>query len=341
MNDTDNAPDGKARHGNTGNATHKNTQHGNVDETPKKNVENNDLGSTKIKADQSSAKGKHTGTPNTDADSTTERRPISDCCVFASVMENNHTLCKQFAELVIGKPIGEIKSVVAEYVENTVVARSVRFDAYLESDKTLVDIEMQVAREPFLAQRLFYYMSWLTVNTESLRKGDEFAGLPRRYIIFVCLFDPGKDNDPVYEISNYMKGTYLRAWDDGASTYLLNTKGDLTRTNSRIAEVLQYIETGALVQTNDIVMSMHEGIDEVYSKQDWRSDMNSEIFDRAALKEEGRVEGRAEGQTAERAREAALLEAMSEQGCSDADILSAMMHGNRDELYREYGIECN
>ncbi len=61
----------------------------------------------------------------------------------------------------------------------------------------------------------------------------------------------------------------------------------------------------------------------------------------AALKEEGRIEGRAEERTAERAREAALLEAMSEQGCSDADILSAVMHGNRDELYREYGIECN
>ncbi len=67
--------------------------------------------------------------------------------------------------------------------------------------------------------------------------------------------------------------------------------------------------------------------------------MNSEIFDRAALKEEGRIEGREEGQTAERAREAALLEAMSEQGCSLKDATAAFTNGNLDELYREYGIE--
>ncbi len=274
-----------------------------------------------------------------------ERKPISNCYVFAKVMESDRDLCKMFAEWIIGEAIGEIGEVVAERVEGTVLTRSVRFDTCLEGTKTLVNIEMQVAKSPTLAIRMAHYLSWLT--THALKKGKDISKMPKRYVIFVCTFDPIGDADPIYEISNFSQGTHLRPWDDGGCAFIVNTKGDLSRTEPRIAEMLKYIDKGQITQTNEVIMKMCEGIDKAYNDEDWRGTMNSIDFDHYDWKEEGRAEGiatgiaqgRAEGQSAERAREAALLEAMSERGRDTSEFVNAVASGNLDALYLEYGIE--
>ncbi len=305
--------------------------------------------------------------------------PISNSYVFAKVMQEHSELCHHLAERLIGQKIKRIKKLEAESVENTILSRGVRFDACLEGDGSLIDMEMQTVDEANLILRNAYYQAWLT--RRALKKGEKIASLPKRYVIFICSFDPLDRGEALYWIRRGAVGESGTPYDidDGEACLMLNTKAYQTCKTPRIAGVLKYIETGKVNEGDNLMTYIENARIDVHEDEEWVKGMNITELDklewediilergrkegraegrkesrakgraegrkegiaegRKEGKAEGIAEGRVEGQSAERAREAALLEAMSARGCSLEDFASAITSGNRDEIYREYGIE--
>ena len=60
---------------------------------------------------------------------------------------------------------------------------------YVKDEKqTRYNVEMQVEKKPALGKRSRYYQSQMDV--EMLLTGEDYAGLPNTYVIFICDFDP-------------------------------------------------------------------------------------------------------------------------------------------------------
>ncbi len=297
--------------------------------------------------------------------------PISNSYVFAKVMQEHANLCQHLAERLIGQKIKSIEKLEAESVENTILSRGVRFDACLEGSGSLVDMEMQTVDEANLVLRNAYYQAWLT--RRALKKGEKISSMPKRFVIFICSFDPLDRGEALYWIRREARGESGMPYDidDGEACLMLNTKAYRTCKTARIAGVLKYIETGKINEGDNLMTYLEDARIGVHNDEDWVRGMNITELDklewediilergrkegiakgidkgRAEGRKEGRAsgiaegidKGRAEGQSAERLREAALLEAMSEQGRDTSEFVNAVANNNLDTLYQKYGIE--
>ncbi|MDE7271936.1 MAG: Rpn family recombination-promoting nuclease/putative transposase [Lachnospiraceae bacterium] len=125
--------------------------------------------------------------------------------VFCKVLENNLDLCGQLLELILGVAIERVELADKEKVlDITPDGKSVRLDIYVEDDvSTVYNIEMQVAPKRNLPKRSRYYQGMIDLN--SIEKGARYNVLKKSYVIFVCMFDPFKENLPVYTFTNRCK----------------------------------------------------------------------------------------------------------------------------------------
>ncbi len=288
-----------------------------------------------------------------ETDGETRLRPISNRYVFAKVMQENPEICLRLAELLVGEPLGEIGEVVAESVENTLLARGVHFDAHLEGSDTLVYLEMQAGGLPSLELRDIYYR--LLLVKRALREGYEHE--PRRIVVLLCTSDPFEHGLPVYRIAFWIEDEADRTSairvEDGELSLLYNAAAHAEQDDPGIAAVLEYVhtgETGAAGAAGGLVADMEDARIRAHDDEEWVSDMDAADFDRYDIETkayneghaegmaEGRAAGVAEGAVAERSRESALFKAMTSKGRDAEEFLSAVTDGDLDALYREYGI---
>ena len=78
----------------------------------------------------------------------------------------------------------------------------VRFDAFIKSENTWAEIEMQTTSELLLGKRARYYQA--NMDLDCLEEGDDYEKLKKCYVIFLCTFDYFRKGDPVY---------FFRSWD--------------------------------------------------------------------------------------------------------------------------------
>jgi len=101
----------------------------------------------------------------------------------------NPKFCKPFLERVLGIKISHIEYPKSqETIDISADAKSVRLDIYVEDGKeTVYNIEMQTTENRDLSKRTRYYQGMKDLDI--LEKGDNYKGLKRSFIIFVCTFD--------------------------------------------------------------------------------------------------------------------------------------------------------
>lgn len=118
-----------------------------------------------------------------------EELTFADDFMFCKILQENEDLCKELAELVLDRKIGEIvKTDKQKAIQITADGHGVRFDVYFEDDeKTVYDIEMQRTDTKELPLRSRYYQGML--DLDYLAKGKDYRELPDSYIIFLCTFD--------------------------------------------------------------------------------------------------------------------------------------------------------
>ena len=122
---------------------------------------------------------------------------ITDDIMFGSVfgiMEE----CKEFLERLLRIKIVELKVVEEQKSMRTKLAgKGIRIDVYARDvEGNSYDIEMQLTNTGELDLRSRYYHS--EMDGYQIRKGQKYKNLKESIVIFVCAFDPFKDNRSIY-----------------------------------------------------------------------------------------------------------------------------------------------
>jgi len=93
-----------------------------------------------------------------------------------------------------------------------------------------------------LPKRIRYYQDMMDMIL--LEKGEDYDALKKNIVIFICTFDPFKEDRHIYTFENRcIQDTELSLGDD-TTKIILNTKGKLDDIPRPLKLFLNYIETG-------------------------------------------------------------------------------------------------
>ena len=168
---------------------------------------------------------------------------ISDDFMFCKVMEHE-SLCRPFLEMVVADNIGKISYLSSQNaISSNSEAKSIRLDVLVKDERgTSYDIEMQVANEYNLPQRMRYYQA--AIDIAFLDKGYSYKALNKSLIIFLCLFDPIGRNRALYTFENMCREDRSISLRDGTKKIILNTNAFQQAENKELQGFLQYVKTG-------------------------------------------------------------------------------------------------
>ena len=163
-----------------------------------------------------------------------------------------------------------------------------------------------------LPKRIRYYQDMMDMIL--LEKGEDYDALKKNIVIFICTFDPFKEDRHIYTFENRcIQDTELSLGDD-TTKIILNTKGKLDDIPRPLKLFLNYIETGEV--SDEYTKELDQAVREVRTNEKWREPiMTVEMMIRDAAyeaKEAGRAEGLAEGKVE------GLAEGASKEKCATA-----------------------
>lgn len=166
---------------------------------------------------------------------------ICDDFIFGLVM-SDEGLCKEFIEVLLNVKLAkivykELQKVEKEYYQ----MRGIRLDAYVESDGTIFEVEMQNGRYGNLVLRVRYYQAM--IDTTNLEVGKGYEDLKDVVILFVCKDDPFKIGLPIYTIRRFCKECPSLDVDNGTREVYVNASAYEKASDPRVRELLQYIFT--------------------------------------------------------------------------------------------------
>ena len=126
---------------------------------------------------------------------------FADNFLFCKILESEPELCRQLLELLLHIEIDHLEVPQAEKtMQETIEAKSVRFDVYTKNDSQIFDIEIQTTDTKNLPKRARYYQS--VIDMDNLSKGENYSKLKDSYVIFLCLDDIFHQALPVYTFEN-------------------------------------------------------------------------------------------------------------------------------------------
>lgn len=222
-----------------------------------------------------------------------EELTIQDNFIFQHVMRNPE-ICKGFLEKLLNFTIKRVNYLQPEMtVAPRVESKSIRFDLYVEDERGIAyDVEMQTTNSAStLAKRTRYYQS--AMDTDTLKRGDDYAELKDSFIIFVCTFDPFDKGLYAYTFRNRCVESDGLELNDGATKIFLNSKGMTGNLNDDIKNFLMYI--GGQSPVGNFVNLVATEVDKVKRQDILRVEymkINADIMD---ARREARIEGHAEG----------------------------------------------
>ena len=166
---------------------------------------------------------------------------------------------------------------------------------YVKDEKqTRYNVEMQVEKKPALGKRSRYYQSQMDV--EMLLTGEDYAGLPNTYVIFICDFDPIGEGKYRYTFRTKCEELLGMNLEDGRTTVFLNTHGkNKSEVPKELVTLLKYIRE----DIDESEREFHDSYVERLQKFIHEIKSNREMEERFMIFEEmlkdERAEGRVEG----------------------------------------------
>ena len=171
-------------------------------------------------------------------------------------------------------------------------AHGVRFDAFLKSDKLWAEIEMQTGESPPLDKQARYYHA--NMDLDFLEQGRPYDDLKPSYVIFICIFDRFKRDEPVY---------FFRSWDvekglpldDFSYKIVLNAACSPDKVPEKLKPLYAYLNDPRQSQVSPLTRMIDARVKK-FNTDEWRRKyMTFEYM----LKERERIgieQGRAEGE---------------------------------------------
>ena len=224
-----------------------------------------------------------------------ESLTIQNNFVFGKVMESNPDLCRRLLEKILSVRIKEISYPEREKtIEMRSDSKGIRIDVYVEdkNKNRSFDIEMQVANNDVLEDRMRYYQD--LIDMDKLQKGEKkYRKLGETYIIFICPFDYLKDKRHIYTIREKCEENPELKWRNKVTKIVLNAVGERDDVSSDVKAFLDYV-AGHQVN-NKFVKELDETVRQVKTSEKWRLEYVTYELALQEREEQGEKRGRKEG----------------------------------------------
>lgn len=123
-------------------------------------------------------------------------------------------------QIVLEMPDLDVIDVHTQVFVENLLNRSVRLDV-LATDRTGRKVNVEIQRSDKGAGRKRARYSSRMMDTNLLRKGEDFDALPETYVIFITEHDVIGDGQPVYKIERYISGSGKK-FEDGSHILYVN-----------------------------------------------------------------------------------------------------------------------
>ena len=225
---------------------------------------------------------------------TYEELDFTDDFLFCKILTNHPDLCKELAELILGRKIGGIVTVERQVpVEITANGRCVLYEDFMKDEQnTVYNIEMQTTPAGRIGKRFRYYQGMIDLN--SIERGAKFESLPKSYVIFICLQNPFPEMGfhRMTFASLCRENTEL-ALGDEAEKVILTPQGTKQDVSEELQALLRYLTKH--LPEDDFTRRLEEKVQEARDHQKWRLEYMTLLERDERMREEGRAEGREEG----------------------------------------------
>lgn len=223
--------------------------------------------------------------------------PIVDDILFTTVISNEE-IAKSLLESILNVTITKITRIERESQRSEVSnLRGVRFDIYIEDDKTAYDIEIQTSNNSDLPKRTRFYQAKNDIHM--LRKGEKhFSKLKKSYIIFICTFHPFEDSDTnecIYIFENIcLTSNKIIKLKDDAYRVFVNSECDLSKIkNNNLKAFIELIRDGFHTNTESpLTNKILNEIDRVKRNEGWRTDYMTQKERDLDMIHRGELEGK-------------------------------------------------
>lgn len=230
-----------------------------------------------------------------------ENYTIKNNLMFALVMQNEE-VCKGFIERIFeGREVKdiEIKDKIDLSAEKTIItgieSKSIRLDVLFTDETAWYDVEMQVQSQFFSPQRMRYYAS--SMDTMQMGKGEKnYRSLKKNYVIFICLFDYFKLDEPIYEFENYDIKRNVRFGDESYKI-VLNVNCSEEKVPNYLKGLYSYIKDKVVPEDDELISNIDSLVTRYSKKDEVMSNMTlaQEIeIEKEIMRDLGRQEGRLE-----------------------------------------------
>ena len=224
---------------------------------------------------------------------------IVDDILFTTVISNEE-IAKSLLESILNVTVTKITRIERESQRSEVSnLRGVRFDVYIEDDKTAYDIEIQTSNNSDLPKRTRFYQAKNDIHM--LRKGEKhFSKLKKSYIIFICTFHPFEDSDTnecIYIFENIcLTSNKIIKLKDDAYRVFVNSECDLSKIkNNNLKAFIELIRDGFHTNTESpLTNKILNEIDRVKRNEGWRTDYMTQKERDLDMIHRGQQEGRQE-----------------------------------------------
>lgn len=213
---------------------------------------------------------------------------FQDDFMFCKVLQNMN-ICKRVLEIILEEEIISIKNTTSQKtIENYSESKLVRLDVLAEDEKkNKFNIEMQMVNNDKIPQRMRLYQA--SIDVYMTEKGTFYANMPNTVIIFFCMFDPIREELPVYTFKNICEQDKNIKLNDGTTKIILNAKAYEKVNNPELKGLMKYICDG--IVTN----SLTEEIEMTMSNIKQNTTFLKEYKSFYATMQDARMEGKMEG----------------------------------------------
>lgn len=229
-----------------------------------------------------------------------EELELQDDFMFGVIMRDPK-YCKPFLETILGIKIRKLEYPESQKtIDLSAGAKGVRLDVYVEDEKnTVFDMEMQVHIKRNLAKRMRYYQGMIDLNI--LEKGGDYNELKKRYVIFICTFDPYGQGRHLYSFEYLCDQDPSLTFGDETVKIILNTKGTMDDVSPEMKRLLEYID--GQTASDEFTRELDDAVQSARRNEKWRLEymtLQQEYREKyneglEVGKAEGKIEGRMEG----------------------------------------------
>ncbi len=176
-----------------------------------------------------------------------EQLNFADDGMFQAVMKNPEASA-ELVERLLGVRVKDVKYPKLEKkIAPYYATKGVRLDVYLKDEDKVIDVELQTYEMDALGKRTRYYQSM--VDIDSLMKGEDYSELKDSYILFICKFDPFRDEKKEprglyrYTFRNVCTEDSLVNLDDKCLKVIYNASAYNQAEDPKVRALLRFIQT--------------------------------------------------------------------------------------------------